>query len=88
MSSAHGITLEDLRQVLESASGVADGVDWKDPGTADTPFGDMGYDSLAQLQMTIQLEDKYAVSIPEDAAAELRTPAALIDYVNAQLTAG
>lgn len=88
MSKTDSITLEDLRRVLEATSGVADGVDWSAPGTADVAFAELGYDSLAQLQMTVQLEDVYAVKIPEEEADGLRTPAAMIEYVNAQLTAG
>jgi act minimal PKS acyl carrier protein len=49
-------------------------------------FEDLGYDSLAVLEMTAKIQNMLGVVITDDAAKELTTPQSLTDYVATQLT--
>jgi act minimal PKS acyl carrier protein len=77
-------SLDDLRKIMRSCAGLADSVDL----TGDiggVSFKDLGYDSLAVLQMASSVENELAVPIPDDAAENLTTPQSLVDYVTAHL---
>lgn len=78
-------TLGDLRRIMRGCAGADESVDL-DGDIAQVPFADLGYDSLAVLETASRVEKEYGVSIPDDAAADLDRPAALIEYVNGQLT--
>jgi minimal PKS acyl carrier protein len=75
-------TLTQLRRILESSSGPADGVDWNGDEILDMPFGDVGYDSLALLEMAARIQQEFDVQIPSDDVLALETPRIAIDRVN------
>jgi minimal PKS acyl carrier protein len=75
------LTLNELRTVMRGCVGADDTVDL-DGDIAEVPFDGLGYDSLAVLEIVVSLQDTWQVHIPDEAIDELRTPAALIDYVN------
>lgn len=78
-------TLETLRAIMRSCVGVDDGVDLDGP-IDHVSFDDLGYDSLAMLELAGQLRRQYGVDTPDDALAELLpTPAATVAYVNREL---
>jgi act minimal PKS acyl carrier protein len=79
-------TLDDLRRILRACAGEAESVDL-DGDIADVAFSDLGYDSLALLELASRIEREYATSIPDDAAVEMRTPRTAVDYVNERLSA-
>ena len=54
---------------------------------ADVAFTNLGYDSLAVLELSSRVEREYAVSIPDGAALAMRTPGGAVAYVNERLTA-
>lgn len=78
-------TLGDLRRIMRGCAGADESVDL-DGDIAQVPFADLGYDSLAVLETASRVEKEYGVSIPDDVAADLDRPAALIEYVNGELT--
>ncbi|SCL31458.1 act minimal PKS acyl carrier protein [Micromonospora pallida] len=80
------MTLDDLTRVIRATVGVDDSVDL-DADIRDTEFAELGYDSLAVLEVVSRLEKEFPASVPEEKISELRTPRELIDYVNSQLTA-
>ena len=49
-------------------------------------FEDLGYDSLAILEMTAKIQNMLGVVITDDALKKLTTPQSMADYVVAQLT--
>jgi minimal PKS acyl carrier protein len=53
----------------------------------DIPFAELGYDSLALLEITTRIENRYSVSIPEDIATGMKTPREAIAYVNSLIRA-
>ncbi|MFF3753461.1 acyl carrier protein [Streptomyces sp. NPDC002018] len=79
-------TLGDLLPILLEGAGADEQVDLGGD-IADTPFTDLGYESLAMLETAGRIEREYGISLDETALAEALTPRALIDLVNAHLPA-
>ncbi|MBN3931825.1 acyl carrier protein [Streptomyces fenghuangensis] len=75
------VTLADLTRMLRESAGEEEGVDL-DGDVRDTPFIDLGYDSLALLQVIGQIQREYGIAIPDDAVVDAETPGALLDLVN------
>ncbi|MEU8027629.1 acyl carrier protein [Streptomyces sp. NPDC049099] len=78
-------TLEDLKRILREGAGTDEGVDL-DGDILDVDFEDLGYESLALLETGGRIEREYEISLDEDALSEARTPRALLEAVNAQLS--
>jgi act minimal PKS acyl carrier protein len=81
-------TTKDLQRILESSSGVAEGVDWEDPATMNKPFTELGYDSLALLELAARVQQEYGVHMPDDSVVLMTDPAAALDYLNQRLAQG
>lgn len=71
------MTIADLDQTFRSAAGDAEGEAFA-AGNADTTFVDLGYDSLALLQVIGQLRREKGVQAPEEQLAAAKTPAQLL----------
>ncbi|ARF76263.1 acyl carrier protein [Kitasatospora albolonga] len=80
------VTLADLTRMLRESAGEEEGVDL-DGDVIDTPFMELGYDSLALLQVIGQIQREYGIEIPDDAVVDAETPRALLALVNAGQTA-
>ncbi|MFI6823842.1 acyl carrier protein [Micromonospora sp. NPDC050187] len=80
------MSLNDLTRVIRATVGVDDSVDLT-ADIHDTLFTDLGYDSLALLEVVNQLEKEFSASVPEEKISDLRTPRELIGFVNSQLSA-
>nr|AHX24703.1 acyl carrier protein [uncultured bacterium] len=78
-------SLDDLRAIMRSSAGVEEGIDL-DGNIAEMEFSAMGYDSLALLELGGQLERRYGFPVPEEFASEMHTPAAVVAFVNSQLS--
>ncbi|MEW1748381.1 acyl carrier protein [Streptomyces angustmyceticus] len=76
------VTLTDLTRMLRESAGEEEGVDL-DGDVIDTPFIELGYDSLALLQVIGEIQREYGVEIPDDAVVDAETPRALLDLINA-----
>lgn len=48
-------------------------------------FPDLGFDSLAVLEIVTHVQQDYHLAIPDDAVDELTTPQDVVDYVTRQL---
>ncbi|MFD8526730.1 acyl carrier protein [Streptosporangium canum] len=86
MAQFGSFTLDDLKEVMRACAGVTESVDL-DSDIADVTFEDLGYDSLAVLEMAAKLQNHLGVVIPDDVAEQLPTPRALAEYVNVRLAA-
>lgn len=75
-------TIVELRRMLETSAGKVDGIDWEDTATQQLSFDEIGYDSLALLELSALVQREYSIRIPDEAIAELETPASAIAYVN------
>jgi act minimal PKS acyl carrier protein len=77
-------TMDDLRRVMKAAVGVDDSVDLE-ADILDVGFTELGYDSLAMLEIASKIEKEFPARLPDDAVGDLRTPRLLVDHVNTQL---
>ncbi|MFC4374181.1 acyl carrier protein [Nocardia halotolerans] len=81
---ADTFTMADLGRIMIEAAGD-EGVEFTDR-VMDTPFEDLGYDSLALLEASGRIERELGISLDEDTLLDATTPAALIAAVRAHLT--
>jgi len=75
------ITLTDLVAVLRQCAGEADGVDLGGD-IADRTFTELGYDSIALLETSARMAERYGLDLDDDVLADMVTPAALLRYLN------
>jgi act minimal PKS acyl carrier protein len=75
------ITLSDLRQILIECAGEDEGIDLSGD-IQDTPFTELGYDSLALIETAARIEQRFGVKIPDERIAELETPRGVLELVN------
>lgn len=79
-------TADDLRRIIRTTVGTDESVDL-DGDILDVAFSDLGYDSLAVMEVTGRIGKELPVSVPDEVVGDLETPRAVIDYVNRQLGA-
>lgn len=77
-------TLDDMRQIMGGCAGVPDTVDLTDD-IGEVSFTELGYDSLAVLEMAARIQQRLGIRIADDAVDEMKTPQAAVDYVNRRL---
>jgi act minimal PKS acyl carrier protein len=75
------LTIDDLGRILTEVAGRDDGVNLSG-GIDETSFEELGYDSLALMEMAARIERDYGVKIGDDELADLRTPGAVLGAVN------
>lgn len=76
-------TFEHLKEALCASAGV-DGSVELNQDVLDRPFEDLGYDSLALLELTGRVQRDFGVPMPDDARQHMPTPRAALDYINAR----
>jgi len=81
------ITLDDLTKMLTKAGGEGTDVPRLEGDAVDTAFGELGFDSLALLEVVGQLELTYDITLEEEATQTGGTPRELLDLVNGMLNA-
>jgi acyl carrier protein len=69
---------DELRQIIAEVTEVEDIPE-------DTPFGDLGIDSMMAIEIIADVEKKYDVSISEDELSELTNLKAVFDKVQEKL---
>lgn len=77
-------TFENLRSILREEAG-ADATADIDQESQDVPFVDLGYDSLALIQVASAIQMRHGVPLPDDAPAHMVTPREAVEYVNGLL---
>jgi act minimal PKS acyl carrier protein len=75
------LELSDLIEILRDCAGQEDGVDL-DGDVLDTPFTDLGYDSIALLETAGRVQQRCGVVISDDALPDADTPRRFLDLVN------
>lgn len=76
-------TLEDLVEYVRRGAGDVDSLDL-DENRADTSFADLGYDSIAIMEVLLLIERDLKIKLPEDMDKSM-TPAQYVEAVNEQL---
>ncbi|MCW2880311.1 MAG: hypothetical protein JWQ95_4411 [Sphaerisporangium sp.] len=79
-------TLDDMRRIMGGCAGVPETVDLTDD-IGEVSFVELGYDSLAVLEMAARIQQQLGIRIPDDAVDEMKSPQAAVDYVNRRLAA-
>lgn len=75
------VGIQDLRRILRESAGVDPGVDL-DADIADTDFLDLGYDSVAVLEVLARVSREYGRPVDDEALAGASTPRLLLDLLN------
>ncbi|MEW2549524.1 acyl carrier protein [Streptomyces sp. NPDC047002] len=86
--SANGTTalsLDDLTRILRESAGEDEAVDLSGD-IADVSFTDLGYDSLALLEVASRVTREYRVSLPDEELDRAETPRAFVELVNTELS--
>jgi len=82
--SVRQLTLDELRTILRTSGGVEEGVDL-DGDIIDATFEELGYDSLALLEASTNIERTFGVRLDDPTFRDTATPKALMAVVNSQL---
>jgi act minimal PKS acyl carrier protein len=77
------LTLETLKQLMRTC-GVSEETDL-DSDITQVTFEELDYDSLALLQILAQIENRFGLRLSEDDLDKMRTPEALLNFVNGLL---
>ncbi|MFD4828499.1 acyl carrier protein [Streptomyces uncialis] len=70
--------------ILHAVADIVHEVAGVDPAevTAEKSFtDDLGVDSLSMVEITVAVEDRFEVRIPDDQVAELRTVGGVVNYI-------
>ncbi|GAB3795647.1 acyl carrier protein [Micromonospora zhanjiangensis] len=78
------MTLDDLRRILRDAAGDTEAADI-DGDVADITFENLGYDSIAILEVTSRIQQEYGTRLADDAVTGFARPRDVVALVNAQL---
>ncbi len=82
---ADSFTYEDLKEILTGRVGMEPEEVPEDPGTA---FADCGVDSLAIMEIQLELEQRYGFEVTEADAAGIKTFADAVRFVQDKLDGG
>jgi act minimal PKS acyl carrier protein len=80
------LTPEDLKKILRECAGEDDSVSLEGE-FLDTPFLDLGYDSLALLEAAALIKRQFGVTVSDDDLHGVETPGQLLDKVNSTAAA-
>ncbi|MGI5171052.1 acyl carrier protein [Spirillospora sp. CA-253888] len=80
------ITTDDVKRMLREVAGVDENVDMDGEGADDKAFADLGYDSLAVLELTNRIEQDYGLRIPDGDLEHTQSLREAVAYVNDRLT--
>jgi minimal PKS acyl carrier protein len=79
------LTIDDLMLIMRECAGEDESASGGQ--VADVEFSELGYDSLALLETASRVAREYAVEIPEEDLAAVRTPAEFVTAVNGLMVA-
>lgn len=78
------LNLEQLRDLIRKSVGVDESIDFSGD-IAGITYEELGYDSLARLEIAAQIQHQFGVEISDDMAVDMETPQETLDYVNGHL---
>lgn len=74
-------TLDDLGRIMRECAGEAEDTSWGQH-VLETPFDELGYDSIAILEATARIQREFGIRVADDSIPNLVTPQVLIEHVN------
>lgn len=75
------LDLQDLRRLLRESAGIASAADL-DGDISDACFEDLGYDSIAIMEVAARITREYRLTIDDEALFKANTPRLLLGLVN------
>ena len=79
-------TADDLTMIMRTCAGMAGSAQLS--GTdLDETYADLGYDSLAVLEIQAQIQQQYGVRVGDEATEHMPTPGATVSYINSLIGA-
>jgi act minimal PKS acyl carrier protein len=78
------LTLDGLKKIMFEAVGEDESIDLEQD-ILDTPMAELGFDSLAVMDVATGIQRALGVRIPEDGVDEMTTPGNTLRYVNTLL---
>ncbi|MEU8569021.1 acyl carrier protein [Streptomyces pathocidini] len=79
------ITKPQMEQVIAACLGNLGLLEGEREGYLDTTFDDLGFDSLARVELIEKLGDLSGTTLPDELLAEAATPGELLEPLNALL---
>ncbi|MEU4575126.1 acyl carrier protein [Nonomuraea sp. ATR24] len=79
-------TFDDLKRVVSTCLGTTEAADLT-PESADTPFEELGLDSLARYEVATVLQEQLGLPIPDEDIDRMLSPRQTLTYVNERLAA-
>ncbi|WP_242904546.1 acyl carrier protein [Actinomadura terrae] len=83
---ADQMNYDDLRSILIDAAGAVEGVEL-DQEMIDADLYDLGYDSLALMEVAARIQQRFSVDIPDEEVTDLRTFRLILGRVNSSIEA-
>ncbi|GHK04157.1 acyl carrier protein [Streptomyces sp. NPDC003753] len=77
---------EEFTAVVRECAGESESADLTE--AVDVSFTDLGYDSVALLEITARIEREYGIALDDEAVSEAKTPGQYLALVNEALAAG
>ncbi|MFG2552074.1 acyl carrier protein [Streptomyces sp. NPDC048581] len=87
MATVGIVGIEDLRRILVACAGEEEG-SRLGGDTLDTPFEELGYDSLALMETAAAIQEEYGIVLPDEEVSEAHTPRSLLDLANGAVRTG
>ena len=77
-------TEAEVLRILREVAGADEQVDTDGQDSSDVPLNELGYDSLALLELAARMERLYPIQIPDSDLKNEMTPREIVAYVNAR----
>ncbi len=74
-------SLTDLKSIMRRCTGADDAQDL-DGDILNVRFRDLGYDSLAVLEIASNIQRAYKIAFPDEAIEQILTPADVLSFTN------
>jgi acyl carrier protein len=81
-----GMTFKDLNEIVSKAMALQ-GRQIKMPDDRNVVIADLGVDSLAVVQILMDIQSRFGVDIPAEDVPKLQTVGQTMDYVNQHMKA-
>lgn len=79
-------TLDDLVRIMRQSAG-----EYLETGpageVAENSFDELGYDSLALLELAARIQQEFPVTMPDESIEHMKSPAQTVEYVNQRIAA-
>lgn len=79
-------TIDDLIRILREGAGAEEGIELN-ADILDTPFDELGYESLALLETGLRIGREYGIELEDTVLVDIETPRDLVNAVREQMLA-